>query len=299
MTHVYQLLREASLEHADRVALRFLHQMPPGQGETTFSYRELLAHLNRSARLMRLHLGGERGVVSLLLPNIPQAQILLWAAETVGVAQPLNPLLSEAALFELMRKAASRVIFVAGPQEGSDAWQKVQAVVARLPHPVAVFSVGASGPDADRHYDQVLGSFDDGDLPEDWLPQGDAEIAACFHTGGTTGTPRLALHTHANQVAAARAAARSLRILAGESMINGLPLFHVAGAIVCSLAPLSVGACLVLPTAAGFRNPAVVSGFWQLVERHRVVIGGAIPTSLSTIAQTDRAAPTSAACVTS
>ena len=287
MTHVHRLLHEASLKHADRVALRFLQRMPPGEGEISLTYRDLLTQLNRSARLIRRHLGGERGVVSLVLPNIPQAQVLLWAAEAVGVAQPLNPLLSEAALFELMRKAKSRVIVAAGPQAGSDVWHKVQAVAARLPHPAVVFSVGAEGSDADYHYDHLLAAFDDGDLPEDWLPQGDAEIAACFHTGGTTGTPRLARHTHANQVAAARAAARCMGITAGESIINGLPLFHVAGAIICSLAPLSVGATIVLPTAAGFRNPEVVRGFWKMVECHRVAIGGAIPTSLSAIAQID------------
>ncbi|MGQ0700814.1 MAG: AMP-binding protein [Panacagrimonas sp.] len=285
MTHVYQLLRESALAQGTLTALTFVERLKPVPAESPTSYARLLHAVRRTARLIRAQLGESRGTVSLLLPNIPQAQAILWAAETVGVAQPLNPMLSEAALFELLRKAESRVIFAPGPQAGSDLWQKVLAVAARLPVRPAVYSVDVAGPDPERHYDRALERHSGEELPDTWLPASGSEIAAIFHTGGTTGTPRLALHTHANQVAAARHAAAGLGLVPGEAIINGLPLFHVAGAIVCSLAPLSVGANIVLATAAGFRNPEVVHEFWALVARHRVVVGGAIPTSLSAIAQ--------------
>ena len=150
--------------------------MPPGAGETSVNYRELLSCLNRSARLIRMYLGNERGVVvSLVLQHSASAKYCCGLRKP-SESQPLDPLLSEAALFELVRKAQSRVIFVPGPQDGSDLWQKVQAVAGRLPHPAEVFSVGAPDPEIDRHYDHAITAFDDGDLPEDWLPRGDADV---------------------------------------------------------------------------------------------------------------------------
>jgi fatty-acyl-CoA synthase len=59
-----------------------------------------------------------------------------------------------------------------------------------------------------------------------------------------------------------------------------MPLFHVAGAIDCCLSPLAAGGEVLLPTAAGLRNPEVVTGHWRMVERFRPTIIGGIPTSL-------------------
>ena len=64
-----------------------------------------------------------------------------------------------------------------------------------------------------------------------------------------------------------------------------LPLFHVGGAFCGSLPALGVGAAMVLPTAAGFRNPDVVANFWRIVEDQRVTIGGLVPTALGAAAE--------------
>ena len=62
------------------------------------------------------------------------------------------------------------------------------------------------------------------------LPHAD-DTAGYFHTGGTTGTPKLVRHTHANQVSQAWA----LRLMGlagpGKAFLFGLPLFHVGGAL--------------------------------------------------------------------
>jgi acyl-CoA synthetase (AMP-forming)/AMP-acid ligase II len=59
-----------------------------------------------------------------------------------------------------------------------------------------------------------------------------------------------------------------------------MPLFHVAGAIDCCLSPLTAGSEVLLPTAAGLRNPEVVAGHWRMVERFRPTFIGGTPTSL-------------------
>ncbi len=74
--------------------------------------------------------------------------------------------------------------------------------------------------------------------------------------------------------------AAALDLNAATRIVNGLPLFHVAGSIICCLSPLAAGGEVLIPTAAGLRNPEVVAGHWRMVERFRPTIIGNIPTSL-------------------
>lgn len=132
------------------------------------------------------------------------------------------------------------------------------------------------------HYDSEVNRYDDSPLPPERTPaRGD--IAAYYHTGGTTGMPKLACHTHANQTAAALAVIRCLELSERDIVINGLPIFHVAGAIVNSLATLGAGGQLILPTVAGFRNPEVIRQHWRLIQDFGVTISSGIPTSMASM----------------
>ncbi len=44
---------------------------------------------------------------------------------------------------------------------------------------------------------------------------------------------------------------------------------------------------MILPTAAGFRNPDVVRNYWRILDAHRVTIGGLVPTGLAAAAEAD------------
>jgi fatty-acyl-CoA synthase len=63
-----------------------------------------------------------------------------------------------------------------------------------------------------------------------------------------------------------------------------LPLFHVGGAFVGTLAGLAAGAAIYFPTAFGMRNPDVVTHFWRILDRHRITFAGIVPTSLGAVA---------------
>src|ERR1700741_4122931 len=81
-------------------------------------------------------------------------------------------------------------------------------------------------------------------------------IAAYFHTGGTTGAPKLAQHTHGNQVHSSWSAGLFYELTPDDIGINGFPLFHVAGAFVYGASAFLRGSCMILPTRLGFRNTA-------------------------------------------
>ena len=103
-------------------------------------------------------------------------------------------------------------------------------------------------------------------------------LAALLPTGGTTGVPKIVPLTHRNIVASATATMLAYDDGAEDRFVIALPLFHVGGAFCGSLAAFGVGATMVLPTAASFRNPDVVANFWRIVEGHRATLGALVPT---------------------
>ena len=117
------------------------------------------------------------------------------------------------------------------------------------------------------------------DLPEA------ADLAAFVHTGGTTGAPKIAAHTHANQLACGRGIAQCSGLAPGEAMLGGLPLFHVNALIVTGIAPMFSGARVVWPGPAGYRDKALYARFWQLIEHYRIAAMSAVPTVYGTLAQ--------------
>ena len=122
-------------------------------------------------------------------------------------------------------------------------------------------------------------------IPQSASQPGDLthRICACFHTGGTTGAPKLALHTHGNEVHTSTLAPLFYGFDEHTVELNGFPLFHVAGAFVYGLALLSVGATQVLPTLSGMRNPAFVKNYWKFCEREKITALACVPTILATL----------------
>ena len=125
--------------------------------------------------------------------------------------------------------------------------------------------------------------------PSDHLAGADlpqiADLAAFVHTGGTTGAPKIAAHTHANQLACARGIALCSGLAPGEGVLGGLPLFHVNALIVTGIAPMFSGARVVWPGPAGYRDKALYARFWTIVEQYRITAMSAVPTVYGTLAQ--------------
>ncbi|MDH4584862.1 AMP-binding protein [Pseudomonas sp. BN415] len=277
-TTVYELLQASASCHPERTALTFIHSLGAEIGEQNLSYAAFFAQLNRSARLLLALAGTRKPVITLLLPNIAQSQCLLWAAASIGIANPINPLLNEDALVSLMEKAGTDLVVALGPVAGSDLWQKALGASVRLPNKPKCISVLTQG--GEFFYDALLEGYSDAVLEPALLPRPE-DSAAYFHTGGTTGLPKLARQTHANQVAAACAYRACMDAGPKDVALNGLPIFHVAGALVNSLGGLASGLRMLLPTLGGFRNPEVIRQHWRLVEHYGITLSGGIPTSVA------------------
>ncbi len=270
-------------------AITFLPNADPNDTPHVLSHAQFNTQLIQAGNLFHSLGVGAGDVVSLLLPLLPQAFVALYGAQTVGIANPVNPLLSAAQLLEILRAANTKVLVALGPTQGSDIWDKVQTIRDQLPNLRALLVVGGAAQAAtvEQDFDKQLAA-----QPADALLSGRTpsahDVAGYFHTGGTTGTPKLVRHTHANQVSQAWA----LRLMGlaepGRNVLFGLPLFHVGGALTQGLAPLANGGNLVVLSAAGWRNPSAMRNVWKLVEKFQPRLFGGVPTVMAAALQVPR-----------
>lgn len=300
---------EAQAPYAQRVAARSTHEalelgaaIDPAAPAIVFlpdadpdGPQQVLTHAQWRRRLLQAgnlfhSLGvGAGDVVSLLLPLLPQSFVALYGAQTVGVANPVNPLLAPHQLAEILRAANTKVLVALGPVAGSDIWDKVQAIRDQLPQLQRVLVVGgaAQAATAADDFDTLLAA-----QPADRLLSGRSpgpdDVAGYFHTGGTTGTPKLVRHSHANQVSQAWALRLTGLVAPGRAMLFGLPLFHVGGALTQGLAVLANGGHVVVLSPSGWRNPRALAQVWRLVQRFRPPVLGGVPTVLAAVLQVPR-----------
>ena len=278
----YDALKLGAAHDPAAPAILFLAKADPEETPVTISYAQFIARVTQSANLFHELGVGPEDVVSFLLPLLPQSFFALFGAQAAGIANPVNPLLSAGQIAEILRAANTKVLVALGPLPGTDIWDKVQAVKGELPNLKAIVVVHG----ADDAKNGVL-AFDAAVArqPADQLVSGRriaaSDTAGFFHTGGTTGTPKLVRHSHANQVYQAWALGLMLPLSAGRTLLFGLPLFHVGGALTQGLAPLALGNTIVVLAPAGWREPNAVRNVWRLVERYKPALFGGVPTVLA------------------
>ena len=231
--------------------------------------------------------------VALLAPNCDELVTATLAAELAGIAAPINSGLSGQHIAELLRRSGARVLVAAGPELAPEVWERarelaaaggVEALLALRPtgagpaapelQPIEGVRVGyLSALAAEQPHDAFAGE----------APSG-SDIAALFHTGGTTGTPKLAAHTHTNEVSDAWMIAATNVLHDGAVVFAALPLFHVNALIVTVLAPLFRGLQVIWAGPQGYRDQALFAHFWTIVERYGVTTMSAVPTVYSVLA---------------
>jgi fatty-acyl-CoA synthase len=286
--NVFELLRDSGAAHADRVAFRFLAGTTAADPVRDVTYRELLQRVIQAANLLHAEGVGPDDVVTLLLPGVPETFFAMWGAEIAAIANPVNYFLNASQIAGIMKEAGAKALVAADPSLFPDIWPKVEEIRAAMPD-LKVFRVGGKGPAPAGviDFEAALDRQPGGRLLAPKPLERDT-IAALFHTGGTTGLPKLARHTHGALTLAAWTNVLVFDLEPGTVQINPLPQFHVGGSIVGGLAPIANGWTVVLPTPLGARNPNVVRDWWSIVARHRINVGGAVPTSLAAIMNVPR-----------
>lgn len=277
----YGLIAHAAGQFGQRDAFRYL---PSGNLQAPVqrtSYALLLAQIHRAAKLFRALGVGPNDAVALLAPNIPETQFALWGAQLACKACPINYLLQPEHIAALLVASQAKVIVALGPNEELNLWPTVEKVLALQPLPVLQIQVGDTAAPGVPVFQELLAQHSDMlDFDPHLSPE---RIAACYHTGGTTGAPKLAQHSHGNEAHSSWFAHYFYGFDPHTVEINGFPLFHVAGAFVYGLSLLAVGATQVLPTLSGMRNAVFVKNYWEFCAREQVTALACVPTILATL----------------
>ncbi|RYY79377.1 MAG: acyl-CoA synthase, partial [Comamonadaceae bacterium] len=278
----YGLLARAADRFGERNAFVYLPDGDLATPPRPVTYAQLLANVRRAANLFRSLGVGPDDAVAILAPNIPATHYALWGAQVAGRACPINYMLQPDHIAALLDASDAKVVVALGPNAELDVWSTVQKVPGIAQR--RVLRIDASDAPAADAFEALLQqqpdtlAFDPALAPD--------RIAALFHTGGTTGAPKLVQHTHGNEAHTAWFAHRFYGFDETTVEVNGFPLFHVAGAFVYGLSLLAVGACQVLPTITGMRNAAFLRNYWKFCEREGVTALAAVPTILAGLCNT-------------
>ncbi|MEW6363793.1 MAG: acyl-CoA synthetase [Acidobacteriota bacterium] len=302
--NLYDFFARCAQRYGDKAALIFFLQGTAYERFVRFSYHDVLAKMTQTANMLHSLGVGPNDTVSYVLPNLPQTYFTLYGGEIAGIANPINPLLEAPVIAEIMNAAQTKVLVTLSPFPKTDLWEKMASVVNTVPTLQTILQVDVAnylhgvkrllvrliqmrkGKEPVRarvlDFDKTLARF-----PSDKLASGRRiaanEIAAYFHTGGTTGTPKLAKQTHHNQVFDGWAVGESVNAGADDINFLGLPLFHNYGAIAVGLASWSAGATVVMGTPQGFRGEGVIPNLWRILDHYQCTLFNGVPTLFSAL----------------
>jgi fatty-acyl-CoA synthase len=280
---ILDVIEGTAARQPERPAITMLMTGAPDEQPRVVGYGELLGLVRRAANLFHT-LAGARPGVAYMLPSLVETHATLWGAESAGYAVPVNFLLQAEHIAALIEASGAKVLVALGPHPVLDIWAKALQLRERLPG-LVLLRVAPPGLPLEAGVIDFHAALMA--QPDDRLvfgaPGRDGDVAAYFHTGGTTGTPKLVAHTHRGQLVAAFGGAVLGHMRADDVVTATLPLFHVGGTIHGALAAFMAGMHLLIMSPSGLRNPAMVQGFWRLAAQYRATRLGAVPTSLGAV----------------
>jgi fatty-acyl-CoA synthase len=233
---VGSLLRWAAEQAPSSVAL--VEGLPDPADRRRWRYDELLAESEQVAKaLLGRFQPGER--VAVWANNLPEWIILEFAAGLAGLTLvTVNPGLRERELVHVLRQSRAAGIVLIRQYRDNPMLETLLAVRPELPdlREVLLFE-GWNDFRAEASPTQRLPIV---------RPEDPAQIQ---YTSGTTGTPKGAVLRHRSITNNARLSyVRTFDMQPGEVFVNTMPLFHTAGCVQGTLAPLaSLGTHVLLP----------------------------------------------------
>lgn len=301
----YHALKRTAETHPNIPAIKFFLQATDFKNATSVNYKEYLEKIHQTANLFHSLGIGADDCVSYIMPNLPETYYTLFGGEAAGISGPINPLLEPHVLAEIMNASKTKVLVTIAPFPRTDLWEKVSKIANDVPTLETILQVDIA--DYLSGFRRLIVNFmrrgqnDTSGIkakvlnfgkelakqPKDRLVSGrdikGTDIASYFHTGGTTGTPKLAMHTHANEVFNGWSAGYGLEADAGSVTLLGLPLFHNYGAIAIGVNSLTLGATVVIGTPSGFRGDGFLDNMWKILEHYKVDFFGAVPTLFTSL----------------
>ena len=300
---IHGFLSAARDRFPQRPALAFQLLSDPRSRACTLNWTEFHERVTETANLFRSLGVGPTDTVAYLLPNCLETPVVLLAGATAGIVNPINPLLEPEQIASILRETNAKVLVTLKSMPKSDVAQKAAAALELAPNVQTLLEVDLARylgglkrlivrflrpRVVAKHKARVL-DFEAAASaqPHDRLTFEDVQadrVAAYFHTGGTTGMPKIAQHKYSGMIYNGFLGGS---LLFGESdvLMCPLPLFHVFAAYPILMSCIQSGAMMVMPTPAGYRGEGVMDNFWKLVERWQATFLITVPTAIAALMQ--------------
>ncbi len=295
---LYGLLSGTATKFPDHNAVSYQIFSGPKDKAETLTWRQLHGKVTQAANLFRGLGVGPKDVVAYVLPNCNETTITLLGGAVAGIANPINPLLDPEQIASILRETGASVVVTLRPFPKTDVAEKTAEAVKLAPGVHTVLEVDllryltppkswivplirpklkvgnhAKYLNFNAEVAKQKTTLDFEDVQED-------RVACYFHTGGTTGMPKVAQHRYSGIIYNGWIGHRLL-YTENDNIMCPLPLFHVFACHVILMAAVSSGAHVVFPTPQGYRGEGVFDNFWKLVERWKITFIITVPTAIS------------------
>lgn len=300
---LYELLSSTKDKFGDLNAISFQLFSGPKDKAETLTWNGFHGRVTQAANLFRSLGIGETDTVAYILPNCNETAVTLIGGAVAGIANPINPLLDAEQIGSILRETNAKVVVTLKAFPKTDVAQKVSEAVELAPSVKTVLEVDLlrymTGlkklivpflrPKFEvQHKARILDFNAELDRQRsDHLDFADStgdRVAAYFHTGGTTGMPKVAQHKYSGMIYNGWIG-HTLLFTEQDNIICPLPLFHVFACHVILMAALASGAHVVFPTPQGYRGDGVFDNFWKLVERWQISFIITVPTAIAAMMQ--------------
>lgn len=269
----------------------------------TLTWSTLKEQVSQAANMFRALGIGESDVVAYVLPNCNETLVTMLGGAVAGIVNPINPLLEPEQIASILRETKAKVVVTLRPFPKTDVAQKVAEAVRHAPGVNTVLEVDLNRyltppkswivplirPKMDgrpSHADYLNFSKEMAKQPKtlNFADSAGDRVACYFHTGGTTGMPKVAQHKYSGLVYNGWLGS-TLLFTEEDNIMCPLPLFHVFAVHVIMMAAIASGAHVVFPTPQGYRGEGVFDNFWKLIERWKITFIITVPTAVSALMQ--------------
>ena len=278
---LYEYLDKSSFGRANLVAINYFGV------KITFS--ELLERIDLCSKALTSSGVRENDVVTICMPNTPEAVIMFYAVNKIGaIANLIHPLSSKEEIRDSLIKTKSVFLQVVNIN-----YDKIKDLIKETNiNKTVVMSPKESMPSL-----LSLGYFLTRDIKidftsdenflswTDFLERGKSykkdltihrtaeDDAIYLHSGGTTGTPKNIVLKNGNiNVIMEQARIIFPDLGPGDSFLSVLPMFHCFGLVVCIIAPLCLGSTAILIPQFDAKR------FDKLIKKYRPTVLCGVPT---------------------
>tara|TARA_Y200000002_G_scaffold381532_1_gene395808 strand:- start:976 stop:2871 length:1896 start_codon:yes stop_codon:yes gene_type:complete len=305
-TSIYGQLSKTAEKFGNKDALSFQLKSGPNDPAETLSWSQLREEVTKTSNALRGLGINETDVVAYVLPNCTEAIVTFLAGSTTGIVCPISPLLSPEQMAGILNEVKAKAVISLRSFPKTDVAQRVDEALSmasevktlieidllRYLKPPLTWIVGLIRPKITRSHSAEVFSFEEfvSDYSSTKLSfevSKDDRIAGCFHTGGTTGTPKIAQHSTRGMLYQGWGLLSVIDWDENDSMLCPLPMFHVFAVYPMLMTCVSSGAHIIFPTPQGYRGDGVFENFWKLVERWKVSFFVMVPTAASALMQVE------------